>query len=441
MAKIGRSFKGYGQSPEMRLFWLFLVLVLGTATLNLFYLPAVWQIVSLMIFIAAGALIFFNSWKTARSNQALKIEHNRLNSVINNLNDGVIAYDEQFNVLVLNPAAEQIFNLKASEVVGKTFSLDSAKDTRFRLLTQVMFPSLAPTVIKRSDHGIFPQIVDIILENPHLELKVSTAKILDDSGGILGYIKLIKDRTRELELLHAKSEFITVASHQLRTPLTAVVWSLESLKKESLNESQKELVITGGQAANKLLETVDGLLNVAKIEEGKFGYQFEQINLAEFLEKLLQQSLVIAQEYKVNVYFDKPKEEISLMADSQKLGVVVATLIDNAIKYNVPNGQVVVKLERLVDQPFVQVSVKDTGVGIPPEEIDKLFTKFFRAKNVLQFKTEGSGLGLYIAKNIVKRHGGEIWAESVLNRGSTFYFTLPTDSTLIPPKEIVYGEE
>jgi len=121
--------------------------------------------------------------------------------------------------------------------------------------------------------------------------------------------------------------------------------------------------------------------------------------------------------------------------------MVLFNILDNALRYNIQNGEVVVAVERLSGQPFVQVSVKDTGVGIPAGEMKKLFGKFFRAENVVKMVPEGSGLGLNIAKNIIKRHGGQIWAESEIGRGSTFYFTIPTDPSLIPPKEVVYGEE
>lgn len=116
-------------------------------------------------------------------------------------------------------------------------------------------------------------------------------------------------------------------------------------------------------------------------------------------------------------------------------------LLDNAIRYNIKNGEVILTVERLQDKPFIQVSVKDTGIGIPPESVKKIFNKFFRADNAIKAAPNGSGLGLYIVRNIIRRHGGEIWVESELNRGATFYFTLPIDQKLIPLKEVVYEEE
>ena len=191
----------------------------------------------------------------------------------------------------------------------------------------------------------------------------------------------------------------------------------------------------------KGVKIVNDLLDVSKIEEGKFGYQFENVNLTEFMDEALTAAGLLAKEYKVKLYFDRTTEALIARIDPQKLTLVLNNLIDNAIKYNIENGEVVVKLERLPDKPFVQISVKDTGVGIPAEEINKLFSKFYRGSNVMKFNTTGSGLGLYITKNVIQRHGGEIWAESTLGRGSAFYFTLPTDPKLIPPAEVFYEEE
>jgi signal transduction histidine kinase len=150
---------------------------------------------------------------------------------------------------------------------------------------------------------------------------------------------------------------------------------------------------------------------------------------------LLSEEQSVASSYKINLYFDRPKDEINLYFDPEKLALAITNLVDNAIKYNVPNGSVTVSVKRLPNEPFILVSVKDTGLGIPSEAMDKLFTKFFRAENAVKFSTEGSGLGLYLVKNIINRHGGRIWAESEVNRGTTFYFTISTDAKVAKQKE------
>ena len=434
----------YSSLPEMKPFWFFLPFFAALTIINMVYLPGGWFLGSLAVLLALGFIILMNNLRLARSNLEIKMERNELGSIISNLYDGVIAYDSNFRILIFNKAAEQIFNISADKVLGQYFSPEKSKDAELRLLAQVIFPSLAPVVIRRSETGDYPQVVDLSMENPKAELRVTTDKIIDPSGRLLGFVKLVHDRTRELDLLRSKTEFIGVASHQLRTPLTGVNWALESLAKnqENLNDGQKELIGTALQATAKLLKTINDLLDVSKIEEGRFGYDFKNVDIISFVGNIVQEAQMLAKEYGIKVYFSQPEEpSMALLVDEIKLSMVFANLIDNAVKYNVENGEVIVSVERVPNEPYVRISVKDTGVGIPADQMDKLFTKFFRAENVVRKYTEGSGLGLYIAKNIIKRHGGQIWAESEINRGTTFYFTLPTDKSLIPPKELVYGEE
>ena len=428
--------------PEMRAFWIFLVIAALVLIASAFTQSVSWILIIFTTFLVLGVIIFLISFNLAKTNKDMRLERTELNAIISNLDIGVIAYDANFIILVCNRAAENILGLSAKDILAKQFSLASTKDPKFRIMAQVVFPSLAPLALKRSESGVYPEVIDISLEEPHAELRISTEKIVGLDGELLGFVKLIKDRTREIEILRSKSEFISTASHQLRTPLTSLCWAFESLNKESLSESQKNLVNEGLTVSSRALKIVNDLLDASKIEEGRFGYHFENADIGAFLEMVLKEKTALSEEYKVKVYFQRPKEEsIICLIDKEKLGYAVSNLIDNAIKYNVKNGEVIVGLERLKDRPYILISVKDTGVGIPVEQINKIFTKFFRAENAIKIAPEGSGLGLFIARNIIQRHGGDIWAESELNRGTTFYFTIPTDPTLVPPREIVYEEE
>lgn len=386
---------------------------------------------------AAAAVLFSKLGQKVKELSRLQAEKTRLDNIAASMSDGVIIYGQDFRILFFNKGAENIFNLPAKEVEGQKISPESARNPKLEVMTKIIYQSLAPLVIRQSPEGLNPQIVDISFTEPHLELRVITDRIKDERGQQTGFLKIIQDRTRELDLLKSKNEFITVAAHQLRTPLSAVSWAYQSLKNEKLSDSQKELVSTGLAAANNLLKIVEDLLNISKIEEGRFGYQFQKIDLVAFLQSVLDQVAPIAKEYGIRVYMEPPKEiSLSLEADPEKLGLAVSNLLENAIKYNVPNGQVVIGVERQTETPFAEIRISDTGLGIPPEAMEKLFTKFFRADNALTKETTGSGLGLYMVKNIINRHGGQIWAESELNRGSVFHFTLPTDPRLIPQREV-----
>jgi signal transduction histidine kinase len=142
-----------------------------------------------------------------------------------------------------------------------------------------------------------------------------------------------------------------------------------------------------------------------------------------------------AQKNNVKLIFYRPNFKLeSFVMDPMRVKLVLEILVDNAIKYNVKNGEVRVKIASISNKPFVGISVEDTGMGIDSEDISKLFTKFFRAEKIMKEQTSGIGLGLYLAKNIIERHGGKILVQSVAGRGSTFIFTLPLDPAYIPPQ-------
>ena len=437
-----KKLKQYFVYPEMRILWLFLFLVSLIVIIDVIYLEEIfWILVSIIILASIGTVIAVNSIRTARLTERLRLEKARLDTIISSMDDGVLVYDQDFRILLFNPAAGSIFGISAQEAIGQQLSPESVKNEKLKELAMTVFQSLAPQVIRQTAEGVYPQIVDLSFTDPEQELRVTTDRVLNSHGQVTGFLKIIRDRTREIGLLKSKSEFIAVAAHQLRTPLSAVSWTFESFKKDTLDDNQKELVDTGIAASNNLLKIVEDLLNVSTIEEGKFGYNFQEIGLIGFIQGAVDSVSLVAREYQVKVFMEPFTEgEVTVTMDSEKIGLVMSNLLENAIKYNVANGQVVVSIERRSDGPFMQINVADTGMGISEEARQKLFTKFFRAENAVTKETAGSGLGLYIVKNIIKRHGGQIWVDSEVGRGTTFHFTIPADSRLIPPKEIGFVE-
>lgn len=436
-----KKFSQYLKMPEMRIFWYFVSLAavffifLGIA--QAFDSKAILTLVlSVVFFIAAAVFIFINSLRLAKVGEEIKLKQSEFLSIVATLQGAVVAYDPNFKITIFNKIAEMIFNLRSDEVVGKVFSPENIKEPRFKMFIQTMFPSLAPAIIKRSNPGAYPQVVDISFGDSHLELRVATNRILDLQGNLLGFVKIIADRTREVGLLRSKGEFIAVAAHQLRTPLTGIHWMFENLDKENLNDSAKTIVQSGLEQSAFVLKIVNDLLDVSQIEEGRFGFSFNRVNIAFLIDEIIGAVKNLAEESGVKIYFQKPAEPVELNVDAQKLSMALYNIIDNAIRYNVKNGEVRVAIERLQDKPYVRISVKDTGIGIASPDLNKLATKFFRAENAVKYVANGSGLGLYIVKNILKRHGGDIRIESEINRGSVFYITLPTDPSLIPPTEI-----
>jgi len=435
------SFAQYKKMPEMRVFWIFIALLFLSLAVTLVYVPVFWKAVSIVIFLAAAAVIFVGSVKTARANFETKLEKGLLDTTIGSLQDAVIAFDEQYAILIFNKSAEQLFGFKAADVLGKKFDLATLqKEPRYALLSQILYPSLAPMMVERSEPGEGLHVVDITFENPYLELRVVTVPMVGADGSEAGTIKVVRDMTRQTQLLKSKNEFITVASHQLRTPLTAINWVFQEVIRVGITDAERsDLLKTGAAATSKLSKIVNDFLDIAKIEEGKFGYQYQETDIIPFIQRAVEAAQLLAKQYHISVFFEKPKGELKVPIDVQKIGIVLSNLIDNAIKYNVESGSVTVRIHPIEGKQYVEISVEDTGVGVSPEDINKLFTKFFRAESTMKLATEGSGLGLYLVKNIIEQHGGKIRAESTLGRGTKIVFVLPTDITLVPKQEAQAG--
>lgn len=428
--------------PELRFVWFLLLLlfaafVLGARGLDPFLRGVQGGILSL-----AGVVVFVGLYRAASTDRRNIIERNEFQNILYGLDDALIVYDQNFRIIFFNPAAERLFRLDKGLVVGKEIKPQDAGKPAWKFLVQVLFPSLAPQVAIRSSAGEYPQVADLSFQGPNVDLRVTTSPIADEKGGVFGFIKIIRNRTRELALLHSKGEFLTVASHQLRTPATDINWALQSLKEEAgLSENGRAILESAAAAGRSLLKVIEDLLNVARMEEGRFGYAFEETDISDFVGEILGKISTLASRAGVKIYFDKPKKILpTILIDQARLSVALNNILENSVRYNVENGEVMVKIEEMGSEPFVRVSIKDTGIGISKEEAQKLFSKFFRGEKALKTVTEGSGLGLYIAKNIIQAHGGRIWVESEEGRGTAIYFTLPTDPSLVPKKEVAAEE-
>jgi len=390
-----------------------------------------------VVFILGIGISYFLGRRHSGSEIKTGPENEWLRNIVLSVEDAILVYDSNFQIVFFNPAAEHLFHLKVDTIVGQVITPRDASDESRRLLTQVIFPSLAPGMQSRSEAGVYPQIIDLSFSEPTLELHVVTNAIGGTNGKPAAFVKTIRDRTRDVTLLKSKSEFVTVASHQLRTPLTGIIWTFETLVQDSsLSESNHAIVSQALESSKQLLAIVEELLLVARIEEGRSGYKFAPLDLREFITQVLADVMPEAREAAVKIYLDSAESLPPVIADKEKLKMALENLLDNALRYNVNDGEVVVKIEPATDTNFLMVSVKDTGIGISPSDIPKLFTKFYRGENALKFKTEGSGLGLYIARNIIRAHGGKLWAESEEKRGSIFYFTLATNPQLVPAQEV-----
>lgn len=410
----------------------FLLLIIAVSIIYR-YLPLEWFLITTGLLIL---IVIFG--KESKREEAVPVaKMPQIDHFLEGAGHAAFLYDSNFRILAFNTLAEKLFGVARASILGRAITPKDAETPGAERLVQIIFPSLAPTILSRSKEGEFPQIIDISFASPELDLRTVTSKIYDDQQALIGFLKIVTDRTKEVAMLREKGEFVTVASHQLRTPVSTLIWTTESLLKDpALSPAVKELASGAYDAAKKLGNLVEDLLSISRIEEGRFGYNFAPLDLPAFIEQVLGAVVPQAKRLGISVFFDKPAETLPhVFADASKLGIAFGNLLDNAIRYNVKDGQVSVKVKQGTG-PFLEVSVRDTGIGIPREEVGKLFVKFYRGSNALKFETQGSGLGLYIASNIIQAHGGKINVESEVDHGTVFTLSLPTEKSLIPPKEV-----
>lgn len=223
-----------------------------------------------------------------------------------------------------------------------------------------------------------------------------------------------------------KTEFVSIASHQLKTPISEMKWEIELLLSkfsEGLNKDQIEIVKEIAHSGEKMGRLVNDLLDVARIDQGSLALAKDKINMRKMIEEAMESQKEFAVASNVNLKASFLCDDIEVIADKRRISVVLDNLLSNAIKYIDKKGAVEIILEDKND--MAQVSIRDNGVGIPQKEQDNISEKFFRSNNSIRNKTDGTGLGLYIAKNIIEQSGGSLWFESIENVGSEFFFKLP----------------
>ena len=340
-------------------------------------------------------------------------EQRKTAAIINNFVDSLITLDEDNNISVINPKAKEKFNLK--NVEGRPINI-------------------------LEDNKLIEPILQVIMKGDEIKevekrrVEIDTETIIEVTTVLIGetpadqWLIVLRDVSRDVLIQKMKTEFVTVAAHQLRTPLSAVKWSLSMLEEAGdLNKKQKEILEKTYKSNEKLINLINDLLNVSQIEEGRFLGKTKEQSLIPVVREVIENHEAELEKENIDLQFKvklAQNEKIPLVEiDQEKMKIALDNLITNAINYSPKGEKVMVSLEQQEEK--IKLIIKDKGIGIPKEQQKRVFERFFRAKNALKKITEGSGLGLFITHNIVEAHNGDIWFESKEGQGTTFYITLP----------------
>jgi PAS domain S-box-containing protein len=350
-----------------------------------------------------------------------------IENLVENAADVIICTDLDDLILTWNRGAEVILGYSKEEVIGEHLSM---------LLPPERFHELEEMRATVQNYGPLRDIEVRALRKDGviIYLSLSMSPIRDAEGKIVSFLRVAKDisekkrfERRLKELDRMKSDFVSNVSHELRTPLTAIKGSADNMLDGltgSLNEKQVRYLARIKSNADRLSRLINDLLDLSRIESGRVEVRSTTLTLTALAEEVSEHLRSLAAEKLIRIEVPSRDPKLTVWADRDKVTQVLMNLIGNAVKFTPQNGKVTVAVEKNGDD-YVQISVDDTGPGILPEEKNKIFSKFYQVANIEREKPKGSGLGLAISKALVEMHGGRIWVESEVGKGSTFYFTLP----------------
>lgn len=379
---------------------------------------------TIFVLILAWAIIHILRILDFETQQKLIAEKTKLENTLDSIGDGAFVIDINGQLTFFNKIAEQITEVSKENALGKPYfevlkfvhENDRSPNYKFieKALTQNKITHIENHTILISKNGKEIPVAD------------SSSPIHDPVGKVIGCIVIFRDITREYELDKMKSEFIAIASHQLRTPLSAIKWSLETELDGSigrLNADQIVFLQNAYEAAERMTSIVNGLLNISRIETDQLAVKPQATDIALLCNKIITELQPCFSKKEQKIQFQKNDNSLIVSTDPKLLHEIIINLLSNAINYTPKHSIITLTLK--VEGPYAVISITDTGIGIPNSQQNKIFGKFFRADNASKKSTEGTGLGLYVVKRLVELLEGKIRFESKEGKGTTFFVSIP----------------
>ncbi|MDU7073714.1 MAG: cell wall metabolism sensor histidine kinase VicK [Streptococcus peroris] len=358
----------------------------------------------------------------------LEQESKRLHSILSYMTDGVLATNRRGQITMINDMAKNQLGIESDEVLNKNI---------LELLKIEDEYELKDLITQSPDLMIYSQN----LNGEYISLRVRFALVRRESGFISGLVAVLHDTTEQEKEERERRLFVSNVSHELRTPLTSVKSYLEALDEGALSEPvAPDFIKVSLDETNRMMRMVTDLLHLSRIDNATSHLDVELINFTAFITFILNRFDKIRaqdEEKKYEIVRDYPINSVWVEIDTDKMTQVIDNILNNAIKYSPDGGKITVSMKTTDDQMILSIS--DQGLGIPKEDLPKIFDRFYRVDKARSRAQGGTGLGLAIAKEIVKQHNGFIWAKSEYGKGSTFTIVLPYDKEAV--KEEIWEDD
>ena len=366
--------------------------------------------------ITGVVLVFQDKTELKRAEEALRKSKESFHNIVEKSADGIIVLDCNGVVCFVNPAAESLFGRKKEKLLSELFGFPFVTDK----LTEVN--------IIRSGGEI--GTAEMRVAQTEWEGENAYLALLRDITERKQAEETLKKANEELiKLNQMKSDIISTVSHELRTPLTSIKNAIELLatgKAGAINENQGRFLAMAVRNINRLGNIVNDFLNLSKIEAGKEEFRFSEVELSKVIQLVIATFQPQADAKSLALEMDCPTDLPTVYADPERIEQVLCNLLSNAVKFTPKGGRIILAAKS--DQEIVEVIVADTGIGLSPDEQKEVFEPFYKACDSLAHTSDGTGLGLSIVKKLVEAHGGKIYLESEVGKGSRFFFTLPSFS-------------
>ncbi len=351
-------------------------------------------------------------------------EREKVETILGSIGDAVFTLNREGNLTSFNKACEKLIDMPLHKLLGTHFTKIF---NFFNEDTNEPVGDNIEDIIKNKKICLDCQ--NLILETKpgeKISIAASVATLQRDKN-IFGVVIVMRDVTKEREISRMKTEFVSIASHQLRTPLSSIKWLLEMVingDAGKINEKQLDYLDSAYKSNQRMIRLVNDLLNISRIESGRIAIEPKPTDMLEMANNVIREITPRALNKKQTLVLKKPSKKIPVInIDPKLIYQVLANLVSNAINYSPPGTKIEVGIKKQKND--IVAYVKDNGIGIPKRQQEHIFNKFFRADNAIPMETEGTGLGLYVAKSVIESSGGKIWFKSKENKGSTFFFALP----------------